>query len=71
MGVKSSFPKKILSSKFEMKDMGEATYVLGIKISTDRTSKLLYLDQEKYIENVLRRFNMNKYKLLNTPISKG
>ena len=54
-----------------MKDMGEATYVLGIKISMDRTSKLLYLDQEKYIEKVLRRFNMNKYKPLNTPISKG
>jgi hypothetical protein len=38
-------PKIFLRSEFEMKDMGDATYVLGIKISRDRTSKLLYLDQ--------------------------
>ena len=62
--------KNFLGSKFEMKDMGDATYVLGIKISRDRTLKLLYLDQEKYIENILRRFKMNKYKPLNTPVSK-
>jgi hypothetical protein len=38
--------KKIfLGFEFEMKDMGDATYVLEIKISRDRTSKLLYLDQ--------------------------
>ena len=54
-----------------MEDMGDATYVLGIKISRDRTSKLLYLDQEKFIENILRRFKMDKCKSLNTPVSKG
>jgi hypothetical protein len=60
-----------LGSKFEMKDMGDATYALGIKILRDRTLKLLYLDQEKYIENILREFKMDKCKPLNTPVSKG
>jgi hypothetical protein len=32
--------KNLLGSKFEMKDMGDATYVLGIKISRDKTLKL-------------------------------
>jgi hypothetical protein len=62
--------KNFLGSKFEIKDMGDATYILGIKISRDRTSRLLYLDQEKYIENILRRFKMDKCKPLNTPVSK-
>jgi hypothetical protein len=63
--------KLFLSSKFEMKDMGAATYVLGIKITRNRNLKLLYLDQENYLEKILRRFNMDKCKPLNTPISKG
>jgi hypothetical protein len=63
--------KNFLGSKFERKDMGDATYVLRIKILGDRTSKLLYLDQEKYIENILRRFKMDKCKPLNTHFSKG
>jgi hypothetical protein len=36
--------KLFLSSKFEMKDMGATTYVLGIKITRNRNLKLLYLD---------------------------
>ena len=42
--------KNFLASRFEMKDMGLATYVLGIRISRDRNSKLLFLDQEKYLD---------------------
>ena len=35
--------KKWLSSNFEMKDMGEASYVLGVKIVKDRAKRLLGL----------------------------
>jgi hypothetical protein len=63
--------KLFLSSKFEMKDMGAVTYVLGIKITRNKNLKLLYLDQENYLEKILRRFNMDKCKQLNTHISKG
>jgi hypothetical protein len=63
--------KNFLGSKFEMKNMSDATYDLRIKISRDRTLKLLYLDQEKYIEDIFRRFEMDKCKPLNTPVSKG
>ena len=38
--------KKWLSSNFEMKDIGEANYVLGVKIIRDRTKRLLGLSQE-------------------------
>uniref|UniRef100_A0A2N9EIG2 CCHC-type domain-containing protein n=1 Tax=Fagus sylvatica TaxID=28930 RepID=A0A2N9EIG2_FAGSY len=63
--------KFCLGSKFEMKDMDSANYVLGIIISRDRDSKLIYLDQENYLEKVLKRFKMEDCKPLSTPVSKG
>ena len=45
-----------LSSNFEMKDMGEADYILGVKILRDRSKKLLGLSQQTYIKKVLERF---------------
>jgi len=44
--------KKFLSSKFDMKDLGEASYVLGIEIHRDRTKGVLGLSQKAYIEKV-------------------
>ena len=41
--------KKWLSSNFEMKDMGDASYVLGVKIFRNRSKRLLGLSQETYI----------------------
>ena len=37
-----------LSSNTEMIDMGEAAYILGVKISRDFSEKLLFLSQEAY-----------------------
>ena len=45
--------KKFLSMNFEMKDMGEATYVIGIEIFRDRSRGLLGLSQKAYVERVL------------------
>jgi hypothetical protein len=41
--------KKFLSSKFDMKDLGEASFVLGINIHRDRTKGVLGLSQKLYI----------------------
>ena len=63
--------KFCLGSKFEMKDMGPTNYVLGIRISRDRDSKLIYLDQENYLEKVLKMFKMEDCRPVSTPVSKG
>jgi hypothetical protein len=47
--------KNFLSSKSDMKDLGEATYVLGIEIQRDRSKGILGLSQKAYIEKVLKR----------------
>ena len=54
-----------------MKDMGEASYVIGIKIHRDRFQGILGLSQETYINKVLERFRMNDYSPSVAPIVKG
>ena len=51
--------------------MGEAAYILGVKISRNRSKKLLSLSQETYINKVLERFNILDCKSIDTPISKS
>ena len=43
-----------LSSQFSMKDLGEATYILGMKIYRDRSKRLLELFQLTYIDTMLK-----------------
>uniref|UniRef100_A0A2N9GFI1 Reverse transcriptase Ty1/copia-type domain-containing protein n=1 Tax=Fagus sylvatica TaxID=28930 RepID=A0A2N9GFI1_FAGSY len=62
--------KKWLSSTFEMKDMGEANFVLGVKITRDRSKKLLSLSQGTYIKKILERFHMHNSKPIDTPMEK-
>lgn len=54
-----------------MKDIGEATYILGVKISRDRSKRLLSLSQETYINKVLERFKMQDCRPIDSPIAKG
>jgi hypothetical protein len=63
--------KRFLSSNFDMKDMGEASYVLGIEIHRDRQKGVLGLSQKSYIENILKRYNMHKCNASPGPIVKG
>ena len=50
--------KQLLFSHFDMKDLREASYVLGIQILCDRPSGILRLSQQTYIERIMKRFNL-------------
>jgi hypothetical protein len=62
--------KDFLSSHFDMKDLGEASYVLGIEIHQHRRNEVLGLSQKSYIEKVLKKFNMHKCNPTPAPIVK-
>jgi hypothetical protein len=63
--------KKVLSSNFDMKDLGEASFVLGIEIHRDRRNEVLGLSQKAYLEKVLKKFNMHQCKPSSVLIIKG
>ena len=63
--------KQLLFRHFDMKDLGETSYVLGIQILCDRPSDILRLSQQTYIEHILKRFNMQSCSFENASIVKG
>ena len=54
-----------------MKDLGEASYILGIKIYRDRSKRMLGLSQSRYIDLILKRFSMNESKRGYLPMNQG
>jgi hypothetical protein len=60
-----------LSSRFNTKDLGEISKVLGIRVTRNRKTRELFLDQEQYLEGILTRFGIThgKYKGTATPIT--
>ena len=57
--------KDKLNSKFEMKDMGQAKYILGIQIEHEEGG--IGIHQKKYIEEILKRFKMENCSGSDTP----
>ncbi|KAH9648352.1 hypothetical protein KPL70_025549 [Citrus sinensis] len=61
--------KNLLSSEFEMKDLGSANKILGMEIKRDRSKGIMFLSQEKYLRRVLETFGMTSCKPVMTPIA--
>ena len=51
-----------------MKDLGDASHILGIRITRDCSRRLLFLSQKEYIDRVLERFHMEVGKAISTPL---
>lgn len=66
--AETNFLKKELSSKFKIKDLGEMKQCLGMRVRIDQCKKLVTLDQEQYIDELLSRFNMMECKPVSTPM---
>ncbi|VFR01310.1 unnamed protein product, partial [Cuscuta campestris] len=63
--------KTWLSKSFSMKDLGDSSYALGIRIYRDRSRKLLGLSQSTFIDKVLARFSMSESKRGSLPMAQG
>nr|GEU80123.1 hypothetical protein [Tanacetum cinerariifolium] len=71
--IRNSIPmlqsvKTYLGKCFAMKDLGEAAYILGIKIYRDRSKRLIGLCQSAYIEKILKRYCMENSKRRSIPM---
>lgn len=72
----SSLPRLVhlkgkLSQLFEMTDMGEAHYILGLKITRDRSKRQLSLSQQEYVRRVVERYGMTNCNPASTPLTTG
>jgi hypothetical protein len=53
--------KNQITSKYKIKDMGDAKFILGIRIIRDRSKGILKLDQSAYIDKILNKFDMKGF----------
>lgn len=58
--------KTELNSKFKLKDLGEIRLCLGMRVRKE--NNVLIVDQEQFVEELLRRFNMENCNPVNTPM---
>ena len=63
--------KGYLNKSFSMKDLGEAAFILGIKIYRDRSRRLMGLSQSTYLDKVLKKFKMDQSKKEFLPMLQG
>jgi hypothetical protein len=63
--------KKSLSEKFEVKDLGELRYFLGVHVHViqDYEKKSVWIGQEAYTKNIIKKFDMENCKPIITPVN--
>ena len=60
--------KQAVSQKFLIKDMEELNYFLGVKVVQDHGVESVWIGQQSYTENILRKFGMEDAKKIRTPV---
>jgi len=67
--VDISYLKKLLKQKFEMKDLGELRYFLGIEVI--QSPKGIWLLQRQYALNKLSEYGMTSCKPISIPLEQN
>ncbi len=60
--------KEELSRKFEMKDLSDLHFFLGMEVERDRAQRLLYINQIGYLKEILKHFHMEDCKAIGVPL---
>lgn len=60
--------KREMTRVYEMKDLGELQFILGLQVVRDRKARTIHLHQEQYIKKILARFEMTDTRHYWTPM---
>lgn len=66
--VETDVLKRELGQRFRLKDLGQLKHCLGMRVHIDKNKEFITLDQEQYIDNILKRFNMTDCRTVSTPM---
>nr|GFC54373.1 putative ribonuclease H-like domain-containing protein [Tanacetum cinerariifolium] len=58
--------EKLMNDKFQMSSMGELTFFLGLQVKQKKDG--IFISQDKYVAEILRKFGLKNTKLASTPI---
>ncbi|GJY30080.1 putative ribonuclease H-like domain-containing protein [Tanacetum coccineum] len=57
--------EKLMKDKFQMSSMGELTFFLGLQVQQKK--KGIFISQDKYVNEILRKYNYTDVKSASTP----
>jgi hypothetical protein len=57
----------MLTKRFNICNLGESEFMLGMRITRDRSAKTIYLDQELYVTKALELFGLDQCRPVPTP----
>jgi hypothetical protein len=60
--------KQAFMRRFQMTDCGEVSYILGWQITRNRAERTIFIHQNKYISEILRKFNLHSCNSKPTPL---
>ncbi|TPX54571.1 DNA-directed DNA polymerase [Powellomyces hirtus] len=60
--------KSALVKRFNMEDMGEISFLLGLQITRDRPKRLITVGQQKYVNDMVDKFNLNGMRPSHVPM---
>ena len=63
--------KRQLGEWYQMKDQRPASSYLGIWITRNQNARAIWIDQQAYIENALKRFELQDANNTKTPLPAG
>jgi hypothetical protein len=63
--------KSALFKRYEMTDLGEISFYLGVNIKRDRSNKRLEIDQSRYVDEIVNRFGLSDANPVCTPLPSG
>ena len=61
--------KTALSQKFEVKDLGELHYFLGVLVIQNHKNGTVWIGQPTFTETILQKYGMGEAKSVKTPVS--
>nr|GEV98175.1 retrovirus-related Pol polyprotein from transposon TNT 1-94 [Tanacetum cinerariifolium] len=65
-GLHQALRAWLMKDKFQMSSMGELTFFLGLQVKQKEDG--IFISQDKYVTEVLRKFNFSDVKSANTPV---
>jgi hypothetical protein len=61
--------KEAFMERYEIRDLGQLTWFLGIRVMRDRQQRKIWLCQDSYIEKITKAFHLEDVKPARTPMT--
>jgi hypothetical protein len=59
--------KQQIGNRFKAKDLGAVKFLLGLQVTRDRMNRKMWIKQENFIANILKKFNLSHCNPVDTP----